>query len=118
MSRAIERGAAARRDLLDVFVYIGRKSAPSARRFLIQAESTFRRLAASPSIGTRYDPDSPALADLRYFPIARFPKYLVFYRPTADGIDVVRVVHGARDLEALFPAGADEPGPVDGGDAK
>jgi plasmid stabilization system protein ParE len=30
-----------------------------------------------------------------------FGNYLIFYRKTANGIEVVRVVHGARRLEAL-----------------
>jgi toxin ParE1/3/4 len=31
-----------------------------------------------------------------------FERYLIFYRPTDDGIDVVRVLHGSRDIESLF----------------
>ena len=31
-----------------------------------------------------------------------FEKYLVFYRPLKDGIVVLRVIHGARDIEDLF----------------
>ena len=41
-------------------------------------------------------------ADLRSLP---FGRYVVFYAPTADGIDVIRVLHSARDIEGLF----DEP---------
>jgi toxin ParE1/3/4 len=28
--------------------------------------------------------------------------YLIFYRPLADGIEIVRVLHGARDIDSLF----------------
>lgn len=38
-------------------------------------------------------------AGLRSFPVGR---YVIFYRPLQDGIDVVRVLHGTRDLEAVF----------------
>ena len=34
-----------------------------------------------------------------------FPKSFVFYRATRHGIEVVRVLHGARDIDALFAAG-------------
>lgn len=36
--------------------------------------------------------------------MADFPKHLVFYRPLPDerGVEIVRVLHGARDLEALM----------------
>jgi toxin ParE1/3/4 len=36
------------------------------------------------------------------WPIGGFEKYLIFYLPLPDGIDVIRVVHGARDIERLF----------------
>lgn len=75
---------------------------PAALRFLDAAEATIRRLAASPGIGARYDPDHPALAELRFFPITRFKNDLVFYRPLADGIEVVRVLHGAQDIHRIL----------------
>ena len=37
--------------------------------------------------------------------IRGFQNYIVFYRPLEDGVDVVRVIHGARDIQAIF----DEP---------
>jgi toxin ParE1/3/4 len=38
-------------------------------------------------------------ADLRSFP---FGRYVIFYMPAQDGIDVVRVLHSARDVDAAF----------------
>ncbi len=38
-------------------------------------------------------------ADLRSFPVGN---YLIFYRAVADGIAVVRVLHGARDITAEY----------------
>jgi plasmid stabilization system protein ParE len=31
-----------------------------------------------------------------------FRNYLVFYRPIRDGIEVLTVLHGARDLHAVL----------------
>ncbi len=31
-----------------------------------------------------------------------FERYLIFYRPLADGAEILRVIHGARDIERLF----------------
>ncbi len=28
--------------------------------------------------------------------------YLIFYRAASEGVEIVRVLHGARDLDALF----------------
>jgi len=37
--------------------------------------------------------------ELRGFPVGN---YLVFYRPASDGIEIIRVLHGARDIPELF----------------
>jgi plasmid stabilization system protein ParE len=39
---------------------------------------------------------------LRKTLIAGFPKHLLFYRFDEQEVFVVRVIHGARDLERLF----------------
>lgn len=114
MSRIVQQRAQARRDLVEAIAYLAERSEQAARRFRVQAEATFGRLAASPGIGTRYEPEDPAHIELRYFPITRFPKYLVFYRTVPDGIEVVRVLHGSRDLASILeddlgiPGGAEE----------
>ena len=45
---------------------------------------------------------APRLTGLRVFPVRGFPKHLIFYRPVADGIELVRVLHGARDVAAIL----------------
>jgi toxin ParE1/3/4 len=44
----------------------------------------------------------PELQDLRRWPVHDFENWLVFYRSTDDAIDVLRILHGARDFESLF----------------
>jgi len=39
------------------------------------------------------------VVDLRSFP---FGRYVIFYMPIEGGIDVVRVLHSARDVDAAF----------------
>ncbi|MEH2458044.1 MAG: type II toxin-antitoxin system RelE/ParE family toxin [Nostoc sp.] len=53
-------------------------------------------MAKFPSMGSRRDELLPALRSL---PV---DDYLIFYRPIAEGIEVVRVVSGYCDLETLF----------------
>jgi hypothetical protein len=36
------------------------------------------------------------------WPVPDFPDYLVWYQPTSDGIEVFRVLHGARDRDAII----------------
>ena len=102
MSRVLRRGAA-RRDLVAIIRHYAREAGlVTARRFRELAEDTFRRLAGMPGMGAHYDHEHPALADLRFFPVTRFKSYLVFYRPIAGGIEVVRVLHGARDIHGIL----------------
>lgn len=77
-------------------------SARTATRFLRAVQKTFRLLRKHPHMGsvTRYQ--SKHLTGVRMFPLQGFPKYLVFYRPVDKGIEVVRVLHGAQDIEAIF----------------
>lgn len=124
MSGRILKRPRARLDLDDAAAFSQEQSGPErAIRFLRAAESTLAMLAGMPGMGTRYEPDEPLHAGLRYFPIARHRKFLVFYRPLPDGIEVLRVLHGARQIAGIlaeeFGAGlgdgdgddeADEPG--------
>jgi toxin ParE1/3/4 len=59
-------------------------------------EQTCKALAKNPLMGTARD---ELLPNLRCFSVGN---YVIYYRPVADGIDVVRVLHGARDESNLF----------------
>jgi plasmid stabilization system protein ParE len=46
---------------------------------------------------------NPALDDLRMMRLQNFKNYLIFYRTSGgDKLEVIRIVHGARDLPTLF----------------
>ena len=92
----------ARLDLLQLFIYIGEQNLPAADRFTAAAARACDQLAAMPGMGRRREFTEPALADIRSWPIGGFEDYLIFYRPSTTGIDVLRVLHGARDIDALF----------------
>jgi toxin ParE1/3/4 len=104
VSRIIRRPAA-NRDLVAIFRHYAREAGLRiADRFFAEAEATLARLAGMPGMGTRYDPDEQLYADLRYFAVSRYRDYLVFYRPLPDGIEVYRVLHGARDIQGILAA--------------
>lgn len=111
MSQVVRRPAA-NRDLITTFRHYARQAGMRvADRFFAQAEATFTRLAGMPGIGAPYEPDEPLYADLRYFPVSRFRDHIVFYRPIPGGIEVYRVLHGARDLHGILAKefGVNEP---------
>ena len=55
-----------------------------------------------PAVGQLCIFRSPVLRDIRRTAISGFPKHLLFYRFDDDEVFILRVVHGARDLEPLF----------------
>ncbi len=98
MTRRIVRRDLVREDLISHFVYIAQDNLDAADRFLEHTESAFLRLADLPFIGASRMDDFPFLPDLRTWPVPGFENYLIFYRPIDEGIEVFRVLHGARDL--------------------
>jgi toxin ParE1/3/4 len=89
-------------DLLEHFVFIGRDSVSAAERFHVAVRDAFDKLAEMPGMGRLREFESPELADVRSWPVRGYKNYLIFYRPTTKGIDVLRVLHGARDIDRLF----------------
>jgi toxin ParE1/3/4 len=103
MSKNVHRRLKARQDLVEIFRYYAREAGfRVAQRFFAQAEATFTRVARMPGMGSSYEHDHPALAGMRYFPVSRFRNYIIFYQPVADGIEIVRVLHGARDIAVIL----------------
>lgn len=86
----------AKDDLDEIWGFIALGSVVNADRFLDRLYDTMKLLAEQPMMGrSRAD----LARNLRSFVEG---KYLIFYLLTGAGIEIVRVVHGARDIEALF----------------
>ncbi|WP_138497524.1 type II toxin-antitoxin system RelE/ParE family toxin [Nostoc sp. PA-18-2419] len=90
------------RDLIDLATYIAEDNLDASDRFLTAAEATFKQLAKTPAIGKFCQFSHPNLGDTRQISIKGFKKYLIFYRITESAVDILRVIHGARDLESIF----------------
>jgi toxin ParE1/3/4 len=99
----ITRHRKAKRDLLETYVYLGERNMDAAERFLRAVDEDLKRLSQMPNIGARRESDDPRLQGVRTLPVSGFRNYLLFYRPTDTELQLLRVIHGARDLEsALF----------------
>ncbi len=104
----VVRNPAAVLDVVEIADSIAQvTSLAAADRFIAAVDRAFEQLARMPGIGTRYEPDDPAYPELRCFPVSGFRKHLIFYRPLQDGIEVVRVLHGAHDIGAILSADLD-----------
>ena len=105
---AISRRLDAIQDLIDISDYLAQHSAVAALRFLRAAEARFRRLHRFPGLGRTCQFRDPALHGVRRRLVEGFDRYLIYYRPTANGIEVIRVLDGRRDLRQIFGPEADE----------
>ncbi|MFM2296286.1 MAG: toxin ParE1 [Verrucomicrobiota bacterium] len=85
-------------DIEEIGLYLFDLNPIAAHHFLNALDETCELLAGHPFIG-RARPELGA--DVRSFPVGN---YLVFYIPTADGVDVARVIYGGRDLPTAFHA--------------
>ncbi len=73
-----------------------------ALRFLKAMEGTLTALAAEPALGNPRHFDDPRLEGLRARTVAGFRKVRVFYLTLGDAVEIVRVLHGARDIPPLL----------------
>jgi len=87
----------ASRDIESIIDYVADKSSLSAaERLLKKINQKCSMLASFPRMGRGRDEILPSL---RSFPV---DDYLILYHLIENGIEILRVVSGYRDLEALF----------------
>jgi len=94
---------AARQDLQEIRRFIAKDNPEAARRVVTRLRDMARILASAPALGR----NRPELgAPVRSFVADR---YVLFYRPLQGGvgIELVRVLHGACELDAIFSGDRD-----------
>ena len=95
--------ARARRDILSSAAYLEEHGgAETAQRFLDATQSTFDALAKMPKLGVLCAFRSPALRRIRRWPVKGFENWLIFYLPQRNGVEIVHLIHGTRDIESLL----------------
>jgi toxin ParE1/3/4 len=103
MTDLVTQRPRARLDLLEQFVYLAENAGVEvAERYFTAVDETCARLVAQPHSGTSYDSGMENLAGLRRVLVKDFDNYLLFYMPRAGGIEIIRVLHGARDIAIIF----------------
>jgi len=86
----------ARSDLDEIWFYIAQDNMDAADRFIHAIVSRFAMLAGMPEMGRMREELAPRL---RSFAIGN---YVIFYRPMENGVEIARVLHGAREFPPLF----------------
>ena len=82
----------ARYDLIDIGNFIARDNPTAAAQFISELEQRCLLLSARPLSGRARDELARGLRSVPY------SRYVIFYRPIKDGVEIIRVLHGARDL--------------------
>lgn len=86
----------AAQDLQDIWEWIAVENPDAALRTLIDLRAATLLLAANPELGRRRN---DLLPGLRCHPKGR---HLIFYRVHESCLEVVRVLHGSRDVQSIF----------------
>lgn len=84
------------RDLNELCDYIAQHEPQAAHRIFDRIRQRCKLLAQFPNMGKSFNRLAPNLRG------SVVEDRIIFYYPRQDGIDVVRIISGYRDLEALF----------------
>lgn len=89
-------------DIDEITSYIAADN-PMAAEYVREAVfDTAETLGAHPDLGVRPRFSARRFAGIRFLPTSSYPNYLVFYRELSDEVEILRVLHGARNLPSLF----------------
>jgi toxin ParE1/3/4 len=102
VNRRVHLRRVARRDLQEIADWFADRSLATALRFSTAAGVALSRLAGSPWIGHPHMPEDPFLRPIRTWPVPGFEAVRVYYLATEAKIDVIRIIHGARDVPAIL----------------
>jgi toxin ParE1/3/4 len=95
MARII-RSPQAQRDVVQIWAHIAADNMKAADKLIDAFDQKLNILKDFPGMGQLRE---ELASKLRSLPVGN---YLLFYRPIPDGIELVRVLHGARNLSRLF----------------
>jgi toxin ParE1/3/4 len=95
--------ARARRDIREIAGYLDEQGGEElAQRFVDATQDTFEALAAMPKTGVQCEFSRPALRRVRRWTVKGFENWLVFYLPKRQGVEILHVIHSARDIESFL----------------
>ncbi len=89
-------------ELWAIWQFIAQNNPAAATRVVEAAHETFKNLALTPGLGRPHKFRNSKLKGVRSWHVSGFNNYLIFYRPIPDGVQVLHIYHGARDIEALL----------------
>lgn len=89
-------------DLDEAALYVAQDSVEQAQRLYDAADATFRLIREYQARGPQCQFDHPRLRSVRRCAIVGFRNHLVFYRVEPNIVEVIRILHGARDILSIL----------------
>ena len=86
-------------DLREIGQRVAADNPEAAGRFLSAAENAFELIRRHPGIGRLR---SFSLPGVRSWVVPEFGNYVIFYLPTKEDVQILAVLHGARDLSRVL----------------
>ncbi len=86
----------AKKDLEEIHDFISQDNPTIALSFINSIQEKLQIVASSPEIGRKREELG---FELRSFPIRN---YIIFYRIKNSNIEIIRILHAARDVESNF----------------
>ncbi|MBN2294685.1 MAG: type II toxin-antitoxin system RelE/ParE family toxin [Pirellulales bacterium] len=83
-------------DLLNIYTHVADDNPGAAHRLIELFHEKFLLLTNHSLLG---ETRSELVPNLRSF---SFKNYVIFYLPGNDGIRIVRIIHSAQDVDAIF----------------
>ena len=91
---------AVRQDINECVEYFESRDSSVAGRFQESVRQTVELLCGNPNLGECFRRD--LTGTIRRRGILNFTNYLIFYRRDGETLQILRIIHGARDYEKFF----------------
>ena len=73
-----------------------------AVRFRESVRHTVQSLSMNPRVGPHFPSSNPQLQNLRSWPVTGFEAIRIYYVADEDAINIIRVLHGKRDVKRIL----------------
>jgi len=83
-------------DLVEIWVYVAEDNLDAADQLVHMIDDGINLLTTSPEIGRMRN---EIIKNMRSFPVGN---YIVFYRITSKYVEIIRILHGSRDIENIL----------------
>ncbi len=87
-------------DLFEIWSYIARDSVEAANRVEDAIYKACAFMAEGPLRG--YAREDLTKLPLRFWTVQAYPNYIIVYDPKTDPLQIIRILHGTRDILAIL----------------